>query len=180
MSRPAHGRGSRRPDAAVVNRPTTPCPTAVAGTGDAGRSILEAVIALALIAMAVVSWGRMSVTSARTEATVSHREIALELATNALEELQLRDWDATAIDPASPGTVRRFEGQRTVLTATGLPARVEHSRDGRLFVVVTHITESADDSWRNVIVIVEWPEGERTAELRLDSARRRSDPGTTP
>jgi len=180
MSGSAHGRTSLRTDAANVNRPNLPRPTASAGTGDAGRTILEAVVALALIAIAVTTWGRMSVTAARTDANVAHREVALELATNTLEELRVRTWTATAIDPATPGFVRRFEGLPTVRDASGVAARVTHTRAGRDFEVTTHLTDPGDDSWRNAIVIVEWAEGERTAELRLDSALRRPDTGDSP
>ena len=160
-----------------MNRLSTPHASGAA-RGDRGRSILEAVLALALVALAVTSWGRMAVTSARTEATVAHREIALELAANSLERLRLRTWDAVAIDPAGAGAVRTFEGNPTVLDARGVAARLEEARDGRDFVVTTHITDSGDDSWRHAIVIVEWSEGGRTPHVRLDSALRRPDGAT--
>ncbi|MEZ5246329.1 MAG: hypothetical protein R2707_14600 [Acidimicrobiales bacterium] len=174
MARSDHALSNQRPDAAAVNRLTTPCATTAVGD-DAGRSILEAVVALALVAIAVISWGRLSVTSARTEATVAHREIALELATNSLEELRLRPWDTAAIDPESKGALRDFEGRPTVQGKGGVPARVDQVRDGREFTVTTHITDPGSAAWRNAIVIVEWAEGERTARLRLDSALRRPD-----
>lgn len=137
-------------------------------------------IALALIAVAVTTWGRMSLASSRTEATVAHREVALELATNSLEALRVRSWDAVSIDPASAGAVRRFEGHPTVQDPAGIPAQVTLDRDGREFIVTTHITDPGDDAWRNAVVIVAWQEGQRTVELRLDSALRRPDRGDAP
>jgi len=177
MGGSTHGCADRRTDAPVVNRPPTSGSIAPAHIGDGGRTIFEAVVALALIAIAVTSWGRMSVTAARTETTVAHREVALELANNTLEELRLRSWETAAIDPASLDAVRRFEGSATIFAAAGVPARVVDTRDGRDFAVVTHITNSGDDSWRRAIVIVEWHEGERATELRIDSALRRPDAG---
>lgn len=175
----AHRRASRTPDAAPVNR-RSPSRATAAVAADGGRSILEAVVALALIAIAITSWGRLSVTSARTEATVVHREMALELASNTLEQLRLRAWDAVSVDPAGAGAVRAFEGNTTVLDAAGATARIEVPRDGRTFVVTTHVTESGNDAWRHAIVIVEWDEGGRTAQVRLDSALRRPDTAATP
>ena len=179
MGPAAHRRASRTPDAAPVNR-RSPSRATAAVAEDGGRSILEAVVALALIAIAVTSWGRLSVTSARTEATVAHREIALELASNTLEQLRLRPWDAVSVDPAGAGAVRAFEGNPTVLDATGVTALVEHPRDGRTFTVTTHITESGNDAWRHAIAIVEWDEGGRAVQVRLDSALRRPDTATGP
>lgn len=180
MGGTAHGALSRRADAVPVNRLTTSCPTAVVEADDAGRTILEAVVALALIAMAVIGWGRLSVTSARTEASVAHRETALELAHNALEELRVRPWDAAAIDPASAGVVRRFEGNRTVTDPNGIAAESIVTTDGPDFTITTHITESPAESWRRVTVVVVWTDEQRSASLRLDSALRRADQGSLP
>lgn len=174
MGPAAHRQASRTPDAAPVNR-RSPSRTTATVADDGGRSILEAIVALALIAIAVTSWGRLSVTSARTEATVAHREVALELASNTLEQLRLRPWDAVSVDPAGAGAVRTFDGNATVLDTAGVAARVEHQRDGRTFIVTTHITESGNDSWRHAIAIVEWDEGGRDVQVRLDSALRRPD-----
>ncbi len=152
---------------------------AAQGRLDSGRAILEALVGLTLVALAVVGWGRASVTATRTEAAATNREIALELATNTLEEMSIRDWATAAIE-AVPGAPARFEGRTIVRSPRGVPATTIVARDGRTFEIRRDVTDSGDPAWRHLIVRVGWREGEREVEVRLDGAIRRPDTPSGP
>lgn len=165
---------SRTPDASPVNR--TRALVAEADV-DAGRAIVEAVVGLALIAIAVVGWSTATVTATRTVASAEHRQVALQLASNELEDLRILAWDQVGIDPRSDDVVTRFEGDDIVLVADGRPALRSIELDGAPYEIRLHITESGDPSWHRAIVIVSWDDGPVTRDVRLESAVRRDDVG---
>lgn len=164
---------SPAPDAVRVNRTR-----ALVAEADAGRAILEAVVGLALIALAVVGWSTATVTATRTVASAEHRQVALQLANNALEDLRVVSWDRVGIDATSAETVLRFEREDTVFATDGVPALQSVEVDGAPYELRVHITDGGDDAWRRVIVIVSWADGPVTRDVRLESAVRRADPGT--
>lgn len=146
---------------------------------DGGRTILEALIGLSLVGLAILGWTQMSTTATKAEATAAHRGVALELATNAADAIVAREWTVAVIDPALPGAVRRFEGQTVVTGPGGLAGEETIARDGRDFTIRRYILDAGDPSWRRVVVVVTWFEGQRENEVRVDSAVRAPDPGST-
>lgn len=144
---------------------------------DGGRTILEALIGLALVGLAVLGWSRMATATTRAEAAATHRTAALELASNAVDSLVARDWADAAIDPDQPGAVRRFEGRDVVLGPGGAAGEESVSREGRSFTVRRYVLDSGDPAWRRIVVTVAWAEGEVEYDVRVDSAVRAPDPG---
>jgi hypothetical protein len=149
------------------------------GSPDSGRVILEALVGLSLVALAVVGWGRASITATRTEVAAANREVALELASNNLEELSVREWPVAAV-ASSPDEASRFEGRAIIRSRNGVPAMTVVERNGRTFEIRRYVTESGNPAWRHTAVLVGWREGERDAEVRLDGAIRRPDPPPEP
>lgn len=147
---------------------------------DSGRTILEALIGLSLVGLAILGWARMSTNATRAETAASHREIALELATNAVDGLVARGWTGATIDPDGPGAVARFEGRAVVTGPDGVAGEDLVERDGRTFTVRRHVLDTGDAAWRRIVVTVAWAEGSFANEVRVESAVRAPDPGDGP
>jgi len=135
---------------------------------DEGRTVVEAVIALSIIAITALAWSQVATVVARTQLSGDHREAAVELAASELETLRVLDGIETGTSSANGLTT--FDGD-DVLTDSAGPA---HSRsvtvDGTGYTIDRLVLDPGADSWRRLVVTVTWTDGSQTRDLRLDTA----------
>ncbi len=136
---------------------------------DGGRTVIEAVIALTIVAITAVAWSRMAIAADRVDSLADHRGIALDLATAEIERLRIMDPSAMKVDPASKGAVTSFEGLPVVTDATGLDATVAGSVGQLDATVLRLVLDPGPDTWRRIVVIVTWTEAGRQQTVRLDT-----------
>ncbi len=147
-------------DAVLVNHSPRP---------DGGRTVLEAVIALTIVAITAVAWSRMAIAATKVDSVASHRVIALDVATDEIEKLRITSPSSLEIDPSSQGAVTSFEGLAVITASGGLSATVTRTVDFIDAEVLRLVLDPGPDTWRRIVVIVTWPEGGTDHSVRLDT-----------
>ena len=135
---------------------------------DDGRTVLEAVVALSIIAMTAAAWMQVGGSAARAEIAGNQREAALELASSEFEILRVTPGVESGTDGA--GGLSVFDG-RPILTDAAGPVHAD-SRvvDGTTFGIERYVLDPGSSSWRHLVVVVSWDDRGVARDLRLDSA----------
>jgi type II secretory pathway pseudopilin PulG len=147
--------------------------------GDAGFSLIEQIIAMALIVGALL--GLLSTLGAAAQGVTTSRQrtIAVSLAKQVIENLQGAAYTSVAMsltgltsDPLVSGTAPNlvFESEPIVLGGTQ-PYRTTLTEVGTTFALRTFVTAVAvgGAGYRRVTVIVEWPSTSPTRTMRFSS-----------
>ena len=145
---------------------------------EAGTSIVEVLVATALLSVGVLVVLASIGAAERATAAGERRSAAVRLASDELESIRSLRYDDIGIAPSSDGYVPRFEGRPTV---SGSVNRVEASGttdDGATtFDVERHVTWSAidvggariDDGFKLVTVVVAWSDPAGDHRIRHDT-----------
>ena len=76
--------------------------------------------------------------------------------------------------------IAKLERQDVSCGGTGAGATFPGASAVHSHMTNSRITDPGEDSWRRVVVIVEWTEITRDTSVRLESAVLRPDPGHSP
>jgi type II secretory pathway pseudopilin PulG len=143
---------------------------------ESGMTLVEVVVAMALLAGSVFAAVSVFDSTARASARMTERERALALAEEVVEEMVAAPYDAVGLDPAADGYVDTFEGHATVqVQPSDFGPRETRTVGAVTYTIVRHITwgevrqpdgTSVPGSWKRLTVEVRWDPG-RT--VRLDS-----------
>lgn len=138
------------------------------GTGDDGRTVLEAVVALSIIAATAAAWVQMTTVAARTEVTSDRLEDASALAASEIEVLRATPGIERGTDDS--GGQSQFDGL-TILTDGAGPAHDETvTVDGHDFEVERYVLDPGSTSWRRLVVVVRWTDNGASRDVRVDTA----------
>jgi len=148
--------------------------------GEAGFSIVEAIVATMLLAVGVLAAVASLGAAARSEAAGNHRQEAARLASSELEAVRAVPYAEVGIALASPGYVPRFEGRTTVtVTVSRVEATGTQTIGGTVYAVRRHITWAPiqNGAVRNaqgykwVTVVVSWTDATGSHQVRQDTGR---------
>ncbi|MFQ5558917.1 MAG: hypothetical protein ACE5GB_15600, partial [Acidimicrobiales bacterium] len=144
---------------------------------DAGRTVIEAVVALTLIAIVATAWAKMATAAIKVDDMANRRADALDVATSEIESLIARPFDSLAIDPTSAGAVRTFEGSPVILDPAGVAAITDRTLEDTTFTVRRTVVNPGSAIWKRVVVTVDWTTNLDTGSLRLEGASHAADLG---
>lgn len=151
-----------------------------AGRGDAGVSLLEVLVAAAMLASAVVVTTAVIDASSGSVVQGDRRVTAASLAARDLEAMRATRWDAVALPTGVPDVPSAFEGRLMVLSPTAaFPRSTTETVDGVVYTVTRSVTwqpvtvggTTDPQGTKRMTVVVSWPGG----EVRQDSALNRLD-----
>ena len=146
---------------------------------DCGRTVLEAVVALTLVALTTVAWSRLEISATRADAYAAHRGVAHSIAVDEIEQLRTRLPEDLGVTAASLGSTTTFEGEKVVISASGVDASEATTVDGLEAEIQRYVVIGSLDSWHRVVVIVTWVEGAAKRSVRLETGvplLERADP----
>lgn len=136
--------------------------------GDEGRTVLEAVVALSIIAATAAAWVQMTTVAARTEVSGDRHEDAAALASSEIEILRATPGIETGTDGS--GSLTQFDGL-TILTDAGGPDHAETvTVDGHDFGVERYVLDPGSTTWRRISVVVSWTDAGVARDVRVDTA----------
>ncbi len=134
---------------------------------DDGRTVLEAVVALSIIALTAAAWSQIASVAARTEVTGNQRQAAVELASSEIETLRATPGIEAGADGS--GGLALYDGL-TILTDASGPAYTEDvDVDGTTFGIERFVLDPGSASWRQLVVVVTWNDRGSTRDVRLDT-----------
>ena len=138
------------------------------GAGDEGRTVLEAVIALSIIAATAAAWVQMTTTASRAKVSADRHEHAALLASSELEILRATPDIEAGTDGS--GGASQFDGL-TILTDGAGP---DHSEtiavNGHDYGVERFVLDPGSESWRRLVVVVSWTDTTGPRDVRVDTA----------
>ena len=134
---------------------------------DEGRTVLEAVVALTIVAITATAWAQTATVAVRTDDRVEQREQALDIAVGELEALRVHD--DVALGTAGAGGAGTFEGLPVLTDAAGPVHQTVHDRDSVSFTARRYVLDPGSDRWRRLVVVVSWPSSGDDLEVRLDT-----------
>lgn len=136
---------------------------------DSGRTVLEAVVALTLVALTTVAWSRLDISATRADAFARHRDAAHAVAVTELEQLRSRLADDLGVTSASIGSTTTFDGDPIITSDSGVAAMTQTKLGELPADVERYVVAGASDSWRRIVVIVTWIEGTAERSVRLET-----------
>ncbi|MCP3853724.1 MAG: hypothetical protein GY698_03180 [Actinomycetia bacterium] len=138
---------------------------------DRGRTVVEAVVAMAIVLVAAASWMTLNQSSgAAQEATAGRRE-GLALARSEIEFITGLAPGQAGLDPTADGWEATFEGSPMVAVADGLVGNEAVEVGGETYTIVRRVVleESAGGAnWKRYTVSVSWSDRFGSHEIRLD------------
>lgn len=153
-------------------------PNAARIDGEAGTSIVEAIVATMLLAVGVLAVVASLGAASKATATGDHRTIAARLAAGELEAARAIPYDDLGIAVSSRGYVSRFEGRLTVTTGrNAVVALSEQLVDPTEYTIRRHVTWAPIQAgptriaqgYKLVTVIVTWTDATGPHQLRQDT-----------
>ncbi|MEZ5411990.1 MAG: hypothetical protein R2761_28400 [Acidimicrobiales bacterium] len=146
--------------------------------GEAGFSIVEAIVATMLLAVGVLAVVASIGAAARTEAAGGHRQEAARLASSELESIRAVPYTEVGVALTSLGYVPRFEGRPTVTAAVNrVDATGTQAIGGTSYAIRRHITwvpvqvgavrNSQGYKWATVLV--SWTDASGSHQIRQDT-----------
>ena len=135
---------------------------------DAGRTVLEAVVALSIVAITATAWAHTAGVAVRADDRIEQREQALDLAVAELEALRVDE--STPLGTADAGGATVLDGF-AILTDPSGPVHVRtHEATAASFTIARFVLDPGSERWRRLVVFVRWTERDEDLEVRLDSA----------
>ena len=135
---------------------------------DEGRTVLEAVVALSIIAASAAAWAQMATTAAHAERSGDRRSTAVEIASSEIEVLRTTPGIERGADDA--GGLTDLDGL-PILTAASGPAQVTTTDVGNTtFTVERFVLDPGSASWRRIVVMVTWDDRGVEHDLRVETA----------
>ena len=135
---------------------------------DAGRTVLEAVVALTIVAITATAWANTAGVAVRTDDRLEQREQALDLAVAELETLRVHE--ATPLGTAGAGGETVLDGLAVLTDPSGPTHAATHTTADASFAVSRFVLDPGSERWRRLVVFVRWTERGEAHEVRLDSA----------
>lgn len=137
-------------------------------SGDDGRSVVEAVAALTIIAVTALAWSQMASIAVRTDALVDRRAVAIDLAGSEIERLRVTPAVEAGTD--APDDTDPVDGLAVIVDPAG-PGHLETvTIDGFDYVVERLVLDPGSPSWRRLLVTVGWEDGDVVRSVRVDTA----------
>ncbi len=148
--------------------------------GEAGFTIVEAIVATMLLAVGVLTVVASLGAAARSEAAGEHRQEAARLASSEVEAIRAVPYPEVGIALASPGYAARFESRPTVTAAVN---RVEATGTqivgGTTYAIRRHVTWAPiqvgavrhAQGYKWATVIVSWTDATGAHQVRQDTGR---------
>ncbi|MDH4365864.1 MAG: hypothetical protein OEY70_17445 [Acidimicrobiia bacterium] len=146
--------------------------------GEAGFSIVEAIVATMLLAVGVLAVVASMGAAARTEAAGGHRQEAARLASSELETIRAFPYAEVGIALTSRGYLPRFESRPTV---TGAVNRVDatgtRTVGGTTYAIGRHVTWAPiqvgavrnNQGYKWATVLVSWTDATGSHQIRQDT-----------
>ena len=135
---------------------------------DDGRTILEAVVALSIIAATAAAWVQMTTVASRSKVSADRHEDAVVLASSELEVMRTTTGIETGTDGS--GGASQFDGL-TILTDGSGPTHSETvAVNGHDFGVERYVLDPGSASWRQLVVVVTWTDSVGARDVRVDTA----------
>jgi type II secretory pathway pseudopilin PulG len=153
----------------------------VRSPAESGFSLIEAVIAAGVLAVALVGLAQLMVVSTHVTIAAGALTTSTVMAQQKMEQLRTVAWDHPALEPSPPGTLDEdTHGYVEYLDAEGRVLGESGPRGSTVFVRRWSIAR-ASDTFRAIEVIVRRSGskaslGDRLAECRLTSLRSRPAP----
>lgn len=135
---------------------------------DDGRTVLEAVVALSIIALTALAWSQIASVAARTEVSGNQRDIAVDLASSEIEMLRATPGIETGADDA--GGLALYDGLPIVTDPAGPVFTEDRDVDGTTFGIERFVLDPGSPSWRRLVVVVTWDDRGSPRDVRLDTA----------
>ena len=135
---------------------------------DAGRTIVEAVIAMSIIAASAAVWAQMMTSAAKADVSTDRRAVALELVTSELEILRATPGIEDGLN--SGGGPSQMDGLDVVSDPTAASYTSTTDVDGVTYTIDRFVLDPGDDGWRRLLVTVAWSDFGFEQDIRLDTA----------
>lgn len=135
---------------------------------DEGRTVLEAVVALTIVAITATAWAQTATVAVRTDDRVEQREQALDIAVGELEALRVHD--TIGLGTAGAGGATLFDGLPVLTDGSGPAHQIVHDMDTVSFTARRYVLDPGSDRWRRLVVVVSWSSPGEDLEVRLDTA----------
>lgn len=148
--------------------------------GEAGFTIVEAIVATMLLAVGVLTVVASLGAAARSEAAGDHRQEAARLASSELEAIRAVPYAEVGIALTSRGYVSRFEGRPTVTAPVNrVEATGTQTVGGPTYTVRRHVTWAPiqvgavrnAQGYKWVTVLVSWVDATGSHQIRQDTGR---------
>jgi hypothetical protein len=138
------------------------------GTGDDGRTVLEAVIALGIIAASAAAWTQMTTVAARGSITAERHQDAVALASSEIETLRVTPGVGNGTDGTGGGS--QLDGLTILTDASGPDPADTVTVDGHDFEVQRYVLDPGSSGWRRLVVVVQWDDNGVDRDVRVDTA----------
>ncbi|MEM9200508.1 MAG: discoidin domain-containing protein [Actinomycetota bacterium] len=135
---------------------------------DGGRTVVEAVIALSIIAATAAVWAQMTSSAAKADVSTDRREVALELATSELEVLRATPGIEDGLD--GTGGPSQVDGIDVVSDVAASPYSSSTDVSGVTFTIDRFVLDPGEEAWRRLLVTVTWQDHGFQQDIRLDTA----------
>lgn len=135
---------------------------------DAGRTVLEAVVALSIVAITATAWAHTAGVAVRADDRIEQREQALDLAVAALETLRVHE--STPLGTAGAGGETTVDGFAILTDPSGPVHASTHESADATYTISRFVLDPGSQRWRRLVVFVRWTERGEDLEVRLDAA----------
>ncbi|MCP5026930.1 MAG: hypothetical protein GY929_11670 [Actinomycetia bacterium] len=139
--------------------------------GDRGRTIVEAVAAMAIVLLAAASWLTLNQSSGAAQAATATRREALALARAEIDFIVGMSPATAGLDPTADGWATSFEGRSMVAVAGGLVGDERITQNGETYGVLRRVVleeSPGGATWKRYTVVVTWSDDFGSHEIRLD------------
>jgi prepilin-type N-terminal cleavage/methylation domain-containing protein len=163
-------------------------PRALPAVRDRGFSIVEVVVALALVSTGILATVSALSRVDQTRAVSSRQIEATDLAVSQLAAMKATPYDQLGFPSGSSGFQPTFEGRATVVVSgsTLQPAGPDVAGRDVTFTVVRHVTwepvltNNEPQGFKHLTVVIGWTDTLGAHSVRLDGARYTLAPGISP
>lgn len=135
---------------------------------DDGRTVLEAVVALSIIAASAAAWAQMATTAAHAERSGDRRSTAVEIATSEIEVLRATPDIERGADDA--GGLADLDGLAILTDASGPEHTETIEIANTTFTIERFVLDPGSTSWRRIVVVVSWDDRGTEHDVRVDTA----------
>ncbi|MEM9466648.1 MAG: discoidin domain-containing protein [Actinomycetota bacterium] len=135
---------------------------------DDGRTVLEAVVALSIIAATAAAWSQLATTAAHAERSGDQRNVAVEIAASEIEILRVTPGIEDGAD--SDGGLVDYEGLTILADASGPSQSEDVDVDGTTYTIDRYVLDPGSTSWRRIVVEVRWNDRGIDNDIRVDTA----------
>jgi prepilin-type N-terminal cleavage/methylation domain-containing protein len=163
-------------------------PRALPAVGDRGFSIVEVVVALALVSTGILATVSALSRVDQTRAVSSRQIEATDLAISQLATMKATPYDQLGFSSGSSGFQPSFEGRATVVVSGSSlqPAGPDVAGRDVTFTVVRQVTweplvtGNEPQGFKHLTVVIGWTDTLGPHSVRLDGARYTLAPGISP